>query len=254
MDEKWAKRLKIKRISKYVLIFCLAFLVILAAFTLYGEKVGNFVVVLKEDKVKISACLTKDFEKDQSTYLTIPGVEHLQATTYQYIPDTLASGVGIKHEERGKYMAFSFYLINRTDSAIAYDIKVELTDEKAGTGNKTHKPSDALRVLILEESELNEELEANKSLKADGTVFARKEESQQAIDELAPANYPEGKVVNFVDEGKTIIKQQGISFEANGIKKYTVVLWIEGFDISCKDELLGSRLKMKMSIDAYESK
>ncbi len=251
MNEKWATRLKIKRISKYVMIFSLVFLLILSGFTLYGDKVGNFVVVLREDKVKIAACLSKDFERDATTYLSIPGVDKLDATTYADIPDTLTAGAGVKHGEKGKYMAFSFYLLNRTESAITYDVSLKIIDELAGKGNTTYKPSDALRVLILEENEMNGELEGNKNLKADGTVYAKSETSEGAVRELEKAHYPQDKVVDFLTEDKTIIKRQGIPFEQNAVTKYTVVMWLEGWDISCKDELIGSRLKMEMNFDAY---
>ena len=109
MKNKWTTRVKMKRISRYVILFCLLFLVILAGFTLYGEQVGNFTVVLKEDNVKISACLTKDFEKDKTSHFDVPGIEYLSATTYRDIPDSLPLGVGVKNDENKKYMAVIGY-------------------------------------------------------------------------------------------------------------------------------------------------
>ena len=251
MKEKRTTRLKLKRISRYVIIFCLIFLVILAGFTLYGDKVGNFTVVLKEDKVKISACLTKDLANDKTSRFDVPGIEYLSATTYQEIPQALSSGIGIKNDEHKKYMAFSFFLLNLSDHAIAYDLSGEILDELAGKKDKTCKPSDALRILILTESDMNDDLEGSASLKEDGVVYAKQEDSQAGLDELKAANYPEGKVTYFSDE-RVIVKQAGISFDTKAIKKYTVVLWLEGYDISCRDELIGGRLKLRMNFNAYE--
>lgn len=250
MKDKWITRLKLKRISKYVMIFTLVFLVILSGFTLYGDKVGNFVVVLKEDKVKISACLTKNFEEDLTTRFDVPGIEYLQPTTYRDLPDTLTQDIGIKNDSKKKYMAFSFYLLNQTDRAINYDIVVHILDELPGTRDKRYLPSDALRILILEESEIDENKEGNRNLKEDGALYARAENSIDGVLSLADAEYPEGKAISFLDDS-VIIKQEGIPFAENEVKKYTVVLWLEGYDISCKSELIGGRLKMKMSIEAY---
>lgn len=249
MKGKWTTRLKIKRISTYVMIFCLIFLVILAGFTLYGDKVGNFVVILKEDKVKISACLTKDFENDKTSRFDVPGIEYLSDTTFQDLPDSLPHDVGIKNDEKNKYIAFSFYLLNLTDRAIDYDMSIEIVDELAGK-NGNYKPSDALRILILEEREMDENLEGNKNLKEDGTLYAKEEDSQEGIDELKAANYPADKVTYFADDD-VIINQKENSFAVDGVIKYTVVIWLEGYDISCKDELIGGRLKMKMNFNAY---
>lgn len=249
MKEKWTTRLKIKRISKYVMIFCLVFLVILAGFTLYGDKVGNFVVVLKEDKVKISACLTKDFKNDKTSRFDVPGIEYLSDTTFHDLPDTLPNDVGVKNDEKCKYLAFSFYLLNLTDRAVSYDMSIEIVDEWTGK-DENYKPSDALRILILEEREFDENMEGNKNLKADGAVYARREDSQEGIDELKAANYPPDKVTYF-SEGDVIVNEKEIPFGLNEVKKYTVVLWLEGYDISCKQELIGGRLKMKMSFSAY---
>lgn len=250
MKEKWTTRLKIKRISKYVMIFCLIFLVILAGFTLYGDKVGNFVVILKEDKVKFSACLTKDFENDLTSRFEVPGIEYLSETTFHDLPDTLPQSVGFKNDQKRKYMAFSFYLLNLTDRAINYDMSIEIVDELAGTKDRSYKPSDALRILILEEGAIGETLEGDGDLKSDGTVYAREESSQEGIDELQAANYPPDVVAYFADDDR-IVNEKEIPFALGEIKKYTVVLWLEGFDISCKQELVGGRLKMRMTFEAY---
>ena len=251
MKDKWTTRLKLKRISRYVIIFCLVFLIILAGFTLYGDRVGNFTVILKEDKVKISACLSKNFKTDATSRFDVPGIEYLSATTYHDLPDSLSHNVGIKNDEQRKYMAFSFYLINGSKQAIGYDLSVEILDELAGTKDKSYKPSDALRILILAESDIDDELEGSANLKEDGVVYARQEDSQEGIDELKAANYPEGKVKYFANDS-VIIKQEKIAFAVGGVKKYTVVIWLEGYDISCKNELIGGRLKMRMNFNAYE--
>lgn len=250
MKEKWTTRLKIKRISKYVMIFCLIFLVVLAGFTLYGDQVGNFVVILKEDKVKISACLTKDFEKDLTSRFDVPGIEYLSDTTFHELPDTLPQNIGFKNDQNRKYMAFSFYLLNLTDRAINYDMSIEIVDELAGTKDRNYKPSDALRILVLEERGIDETLEGHGELKTDGTVYARREDSQEGIAELLAANYPPDIVTYFADDDM-IVNETEIPFELNEIKKYTVVLWLEGYDISCKQELIGGRLKMRMTYSAY---
>lgn len=249
MKGKWTTRLKLKRISTFVIIFCLIFLVILAGFTLYGDKVGNFVVILKEDKVKIAACLTKELETDRTSRFDVPGIEYLSPTTFQDIPDSLSEEIGVKNDENRKYIAFSFYLLNLTDRAVNYDMSIEISEETEPKNNP-YKPSDVLRILILEEREINEKLEGGKSLKADGTIYAKAEDSEEGKAELEKAEYPTDRVVDFAKED-VIVNEKEIPFAIDEVIKYTVVIWLEGYDISCKDELIGGRLKMKMNFNAY---
>lgn len=52
---KWLKRLQMMRISKIVIAVSLALSVIFAGFTIYGNKVGNFIINVSNDGAHIAA-------------------------------------------------------------------------------------------------------------------------------------------------------------------------------------------------------
>ena len=56
---------------------------------------------------------------------------------------------------------------------------------------------------------------------------------------------PEPNTVPFVD-GKTVALQQVTNLKPGDIDKYTVVLWIEGSDPECTDNILGGEFKVQM--------
>lgn len=214
------------------MIFCLVFLVLFAGFSLYGSKVGNFVVRIEEQDVKIVACITEDREKDATTRFSVPGIKEQDAATLTDIPERISEGVGVKNDERHRrYLAFSFYLMNRSERAISYDVTVEITDSIG-------KAADALRVMLIEGDKPT----------AEGEIFAKAE------DETGKAHLTDNQITypttDFVSD-EIVLKKTVEGFDKDGVAKYTVVMWIEGWDVACTDELFGDRLKMCMTIQGY---
>lgn len=82
---KWLKRLQMMRISKIVIAVSLALSVIFAGFTIYGNKVGNFIINVSNDGAHIAATMKEDLS-DLSSRLSVSGLEGQGATTYEDIP------------------------------------------------------------------------------------------------------------------------------------------------------------------------
>jgi len=220
------------RFTRIAMIICLVFLVLFAGFTVYGSKVGNFVVRIENTKANISACITENPEKDGTTRFSVPGVKGQNPTTFTDIPKNISEGIGIKNDtEKGRYLAFSFYLLNRSDRAVDYDMTVEITDSVGTTAN-------ALRVMIVEgDKEISE-----------GEIFAKPEADDAGRAELkAHTDY---QTIDFVSD-KIVLKKTVQAFPVNETVKYTVVFWLEGWDKDCNNDILGDRMKMRMDIEAY---
>ncbi len=60
---------------------------------------------------------------------------------------------------------------------------------------------------------------------------------------------PEKGTKEFLTE-TIVTKQQRENFEVNNIKKFTVVIWIEGWDEDCTDDIIGGVLKLNMKLSA----
>ena len=58
---------------------------------------------------------------------------------------------------------------------------------------------------------------------------------------------PEPGTVPFKDE-ETVMLELTENFKVGDIDKYTVVIWIEGDDPECKNDLIGGEIKMHMTL------
>lgn len=222
---KWITRLKLMRISKIAIVACLVFLVVFAGFTIYGNKVGNFVVAVKRDEVKLALSMREDLS-DRSSRLATSGMDNQGAATYTDIPRDIAEGVGVKNDEKFRYyLAFGFYLINESDRAIDYRMSV---DVKGATGNVL----EVVRLMIIEGDDVQRDIYAK-----------REEDAQTAADIADKAGYDS---IDFESDERLCTRER-YDLPAGGKVKYTVVMWLEGYDPLCTDDLIGARLKLQIN-------
>lgn len=224
---KWMSRLKLMRLSKIAIVASLVFLVIFAGFTIYGDKVGNFVVTVDQDDLKLSLSMREDLS-DRSSRLTTEGMDNQGAATYSDIPADIVKGIGTKNDEvKRYYLAFSFYLLNESDRTIDYRMSVNV---KAATGSIL----DVVRLMVIEGEDGVRE------------IYAKAEQDAQTADMLeAVAGYHS---TDFVSD-RVLFERETYGLAAGDKIKYTVVMWLEGHDPLCNDELIGSRLKLQ--VDFY---
>lgn len=226
----WSNRLKLKRISGVAIVICFLISVLFAGFTIYGTQVGNFVVEIDNGDVSISLSKYEDMS-NQTTRITVQGLKKQGDATYGDIPFDIYEGIGTKNDETNKrYMCFSFYLINNSERAVDYDFTLQIKEV-------TKNVDKALRAMVIAgEDEYRE-------------IFAAEETSQASINSLM--NNTDYKTTQFLSDTTVCVKTvRGL--EADGaFTKYTVVLWLEGWDEDCNNGILGSSIKMKMEFNAY---
>ncbi len=58
----------------------------------------------------------------------------------------------------------------------------------------------------------------------------------------------EGTQPFYSVEDKIIMLQQNENFKVGDVDKYTIVIWLEGDDPECTDELIGGEIKMHMTL------
>ncbi len=229
---KWETRLKLKRASKFVIAICAALLLFFTGFTIYGREVGNFVINLQDSKVLLALSMKEDLS-DASSQISLKGMERQTNATYSYIPQDIAkSEVGNKSDTNSfHYFAVSFYLLNISDEDVGYSYKVSLIDQ---VGNAVS----ALRVMIIKGDRLN----------ADGDVYALAETSLKSKTDLE--TWTSYSTIDFIADNGDLFREDVLNFKAGEKKKYTVVMWLEGYDADCNDSIIGSRLRMQMTFTA----
>lgn len=250
---KWMERLKLMRISKWAILILAIAIVIFTVVTIYGLNIGNFIISVKDanDRGDVNLVLSQyeDFSA-KTPVLSAQGLREQADTTLSAIeePEKLVKGIGAKNDEVFKrYMAFSFYLINQSEGEVDYNYTFYIKEDSA-------KIVKVLRVWIIE-SNLDDTITHGRR-----NIYAEPEPTEELQAEyehnIGPVEYYE--TIPFVSAGQTVASgkdyevctQERKNFEKDGVTKFTVVLWLEGHDPLCSNDLLDSTLKCSMDFVA----
>ena len=240
MKIRWKKRLKVMRASTVGIIVSLIMLLLFAGFTIYGNKVGNFVISVDFDNIKLSLSAHEDYS-NQTERLTFNGLNAVDNTSYGFLPDDISAGVGEKSVNNRKtktsYLAFSFYLINNSGKSVDYLMNLNIVDTVGD-------PLPIIRVMIIDGDK--------STFDAGNRIYALKESSEdnerilkEGLDAIRPY-----KTEDFLSE-KRIFSINVHDFAAEAKEKYTVLIWLEGCDADCTNERIGSRVKLQLDFIGY---
>lgn len=226
----WKKRIVLTKISKYAILICLALSAILAGFSVYGTKSGNFIISVDNQSVRLSLSMNED-RSENTERLQAEGLVGQRDATYADIPDDIASGFGVKNDFEGKrYLAFSFWLMNLSDRAVDYDVVIRLRDSKKGAEK-------AARVLIATGEDF-------KNARVYG-IAEETPEAQSEVEGLAGYAY-----ADFAGPAE-VLRERVTNFAEGEAVKYTVVMWLEGWDPDCNDSILSGSVKLSMEFIGY---
>jgi len=118
------------QVSKIAIVVCVILSTVLAGFTIYGEKVGSFVIDTEEDNPNINIALTEYEDlSHQTDRLAVKGLSEQRDTTYIDIPfykilNQLGSSTDTDFR---RYIAHSFYVVNNSDMAVDLYISLNIT-------------------------------------------------------------------------------------------------------------------------------
>lgn len=194
-----------------------AALALVYAVTAMYTKYGSFTVTVnKFDNVKYALTLseTPDFT-DPIGRLNCKAQEEITNIDGSTLPLDLDM---INGEHNGKnYVAYTFYCKNAGEETVTYEYQVFIA-------NMTLDIEKAVRVRLY----VNGEYTDYARTRSDGTG-------------------PEPGTTEFVSES-VVARQQIANFAPGDITKYTVVIWLEGNDPECLDNILGGEFKIDMSM------
>lgn len=179
---------------------------------------GRFTIILDEAGNPKSGLVIYDnlIEKKSQQKLEAQPVEHFTNISQTWLPQDIGEHPGGSHNGTN-YIAYTFYLENKSDNAMDYWYEVVLDDVIKNV-------DEALRVMII--------------LNGEETVYAKLNSA---------TNEPEQNTNAFYSDDKAIVECRE-NFASGEIDKCTVVIWIEGNDPQCIDDLIGGEIKMHMDI------
>lgn len=199
--------------------------------TYYGTQVGNFVISIKGMYDAGISLYDNSSEKQLTTRLVAQPLSKGIDTDYSYIPNDIGSIEGSHNAEDGKYLAYTFYLVNSGTIDCNVRMEMSLTD--------TRKDIDKiLRVLIIKDSDY----------KQDGTVYAAPKDDGTP-ETVTDGTYDYGQTVPFV--GNQVLSTDYTDFQVGEVYKFTIVMWLDGWDSDESQSMLGGAIKTQLNFSVY---
>ena len=223
IKEKHIKKFMLEKKIKKIVIVVLLFIFLLLMILYYTIGIiynsGNFSVTLDKNLYFDKGLIIYD-DKDYKVYRTellAQAPESFDNISYKWLPEDIDNSEGGSHNG-DNYLAYTFYVENTGIDESEYWNEVVIGDVIKGV-------DEAVRVRVYKNGEY--------------VTYAKRGANGQ----------PEPNTVAFIDD-HTIALEQTKKLKPGDIDKYTIVLWIEGSDPECTDNILGGEFKVQMTFNS----
>ena len=208
------------RVSSIIVIIAVLLLLLFYCLIYLANSLGDFTVKITDDSDKqyISLSETPLFE-NPTTMLYAEILEEMDNITESWIDEDVDQ---IDGPHNGKnYIAYTFYIKNTSSKTVKYNVEIVIDSvEKAA--------DEAIRVKVYKNGE--------------STVYAKTQKD---------SNIPEPNTVPFYSS-RLVMSQTEEDFASGEVDKYTVVVWLEGNDPECIDNIKGGKVKLTMNFTVDE--
>ena len=247
----------------------LLLLTLLWVMSLVSQMRGHFTINLTDELfnqgLAVGINLDEDGErlKNPTNYLFSVPLEDAPCTSITCIPANIHEFEGIHNTE--DYFAYTFYIRNEGDMTVGYDYQIEISSESQNV-------SCAAWVMMIRDGEMTFYAEA----KNDGTPeilpevgarspetgkllgfrehklplmnMARYRDEQFQLIEESKSSVPAYRLVPIPFESEYVVTSgREENVEPGERHKYTIVLWLEGDDPDCNNDLIGGHLGLEMN-------
>ena len=220
LEEKAKKEKKKKArrtIFKILLVVVILFLIniyIILALIYKGE---NFTVTLDSEYGRESGLVIyEDKNKYTRTFLRSEDIDFFTDISVDWLPENIDNEGDGSHNGKN-YIAYTFYAENMGQDTINYWSTIKIDDVIKNV-------DDAIRVMVIKNG--------NK------VIYAKNNRTTEQ---------PEPNTIPFKDN-ETVMLEKTENFKVGDIDKYTIVIWVEGDDPECTDDLIGGEIKMHMTL------
>lgn len=236
MDDKLRDVLELRRDAKEVkrhvvlmrilgLLVIILVLVVAVAYAIsyFYDKFGSFTIkVNKYDMTHQGLTLSETPEYEKSiAVLNANIVYDMTNISGKDLPENIDKVNGCHNGDN--YIAYTFYLINSGDDTVSYN--GEMTIE-----NVTKNVDEAVRIAVYKNGVKS--------------VYGKTKSNGGGIERDCDSEFLTSNIV---------MRTSTEDFKANGKDKYTVVVWLEGNDPDCIDDIIGGTLKLEMNFKITES-
>lgn len=241
-----------KKATKGILITALIILIIIAL-SYYGQNVGNVIINVDRQSYQEGLSLSIADPKVDDTGLTSRlatyPLQDAEESQFSEIPGNIADGNGSKNDSNGRFLAFTFHLMNAGKLTTSYSVQFIMD-------TATRRIDSVLRIMIITEFPGDEPREEVYAKAQEGG--AHDGEPELIYGPLGPDNNDIlGTTVPFPgtdDKGVYYAVNYLVrDLPAKEVVRYTVVMWMDGWDAQSNVALMGAAVRMSMEFKTTKS-
>ncbi|MBE0701277.1 MAG: hypothetical protein IH571_06290 [Acholeplasmataceae bacterium] len=206
----------------------LAFTVI----TFYGQNAGNFVMSVDYGALSRGISLSKEPDLSiTSSMLMSDPISEARDMTYTWLKiEEVDANNGNYKDVDYEYIAYTFYLVNSGFETVDISYHIRITEVYNNLDS-------AIRILVIEDGVQ--------------TMYMKPDEPDEFGNmPTYPVEMPEAE--NFLSD-TIVTRKRFTNFKPGNVKKFSVIVWLEGWDPNTNDQILGGMFKSQMnfSIDGF---
>ena len=213
----------IVRVISILLVVLIALVAIAYAVSYFYDKFGSFTVMVnKYDMINQGLTLSETPEYERSTAILNADILYdMTNISGADLPQNLDKINGVHNGD--SYIAYTFYLINSGDDTVAYNGEMIME-------NITNGVDEAVRVAVYKNGEK--------------TVYGKTKSNGTGKESDCDKEFESSSVV---------MSTKNENFRPGSRDKYTVVIWLEGNDPDCLDNIIGGSMKLSMKFKIVEN-
>ena len=216
-SEKIRDRDKKIEVIKTGLLIMTLFLIVVYFLLVSFYEGGNFTISLDPDFAQKSGLVIyENNSEDDKRILKATSADFIDNISVKWLPkDIHQRGGGSLNGEN--YFAYSFYIENKGSNVVNYWYEVVIDDV-------IKNADEAIRVMIYRNDDMKLYAKAN-----------------------SKTGEPEEGTTPFYSEKEVAVEQRS-DFQSGDVDKMTIVVFVEGDDPDCLDNIIGGEMKMHMDI------
>ena len=216
--ERVYKKKLFSRLVKIAFLLLIIFVSIVYLFLYIVYDGGRFTVTLDRNlSNRKNIFLSEDGKvKSKTRQLSADTIDYMDNISIKWLPADIDKEATGAHNG-DNYIAYTFYVVNAGEEKVHYWYEVDVDDTVKNV-------DEAIRIMIYQNGK--------------PTVYAKKNKTTKK---------KELGTKKFVSKDIAVLEQRK-NMKPGTKDRYTIVIWIEGDDLECKNDLLGGEIKMHMDI------
>lgn len=206
---------------------------IIGVLAFFGQNMGTFVISLGDDAYRTGIILSDNKEfSTASPRLLVNPVNNSMPVSFDDLKLEEAMSTDGDYVDSGglTYIAYTFYLRNEGNTIVDIEFNIDIV-------TVTKNIDAAARVLLIQDDD------------TDHMSVYRKADSN-------PINYYDHtpyELSKDFESSSRVCKNSFESFRPGDVKKYTLFIWLEGWDEDCNNSVMGGQLRMNMTFEIIKS-